>query len=74
MDTGCRRCGKRIAGVFASLRVQIILILLACYLIPSLTLSIFIQTTLIPGLKEISRLVLGVSKAKYVGAGSEAVD
>ncbi len=52
MDTGCRRRGKRIAGVFASLRVQIILILLACYLIPSLTLSIFIQTTLIPGLKE----------------------
>ena len=27
---------------------------------------------MIPGLKEISRLVLGVSKAKYVGAGSEA--
>ena len=27
---------------------------------------------MIPGLKEISRLILGVSKAKYVGAGSEA--
>ena len=27
---------------------------------------------MIPGLKEISRLVLGVSKAKYAGAGSEA--
>ena len=27
---------------------------------------------MIPGLKEISRLVLGVSKAKYVGTGSEA--
>ena len=27
---------------------------------------------MIPGLKEISRFVLGVSKAKYVGAGSEA--
>ena len=27
---------------------------------------------MIPGLKEISRLVLGVRKAKYVGAGSEA--
>ena len=26
---------------------------------------------MIPGLKEISRLILGVSKAKYVGAGSE---
>ncbi|MBR4502038.1 MAG: histidine kinase [Clostridia bacterium] len=54
MDTGSprpRRAG-RITGVFASLRVQIILILLACYLIPSLALSIFIQGTLIPGLKE----------------------
>lgn len=27
---------------------------------------------MIPGLKEISRLILGVSKAKYAGAGSEA--
>ena len=27
---------------------------------------------MIPGLKEISRLILGVSKAKYVGAGSKA--
>ena len=54
MDTGSRRprCVGRIAGVFASLRVQIILILLACYLIPSLVLIIFIQGTLIHGLKE----------------------
>ena len=54
MDMGSRRPKRagKITGVFASLRVQIILILLACYLIPSLALSIFIQGTLIPGLKE----------------------
>ena len=54
MDKGSRRPRRvgKIAGVFASLRVQIILILLACYLIPSLALIIFIQGTLIPGLKE----------------------
>ncbi len=49
-DAGQLRDGKRGRG-FASLRFQIILILLLCYLIPSLTLSIFIQTTLIPGLR-----------------------
>ena len=54
MDMGSMRPrrAERPAKVFASLRVQIILILLACYLIPSLALSIFIQGTLIPGLKE----------------------
>ncbi len=39
-------------AVFASLRVQIILLLLLCYLIPALTLSVFIQTALIPSLRE----------------------
>ena len=44
------RQGLRV--VFASLRMQIMLLLLTCYLIPALTLSVFIQTKLIPSLRE----------------------
>ena len=44
------RQGLRAA--FASLRMQIMLLLLTCYLIPALTLSVFIQTKLIPSLRE----------------------
>lgn len=42
---------QKIRAQFGSLRAQIIFLLVLCYLIPALSLSIFIQTTLIPGLR-----------------------
>ncbi|NLD83700.1 MAG: histidine kinase [Clostridiales bacterium] len=41
-----------IRSAFASLRVQITVLLVLCYLIPALVLSVFIQTVLMPGLRE----------------------
>ena len=38
-------------AALASLRVQIVVLLVLCWLIPALVLSVFIQTTLIPGLR-----------------------
>lgn len=52
MDQPIKRVPRRgLRALFSSLRGQIIVILVLCYLIPALTLSVFIQTTLIPSLR-----------------------
>ena len=43
-----RAPAQGIRAIFASLRVQIIVLLVLCYLIPVLVLSVFIQSTLLP--------------------------
>ena len=43
---------SRRRDAWMSLRVQITLLMVLCYLIPALTLSVFIQTTLLPGLRQ----------------------
>lgn len=50
--------GKSKRSFFASLRGQIITLLVLCYLIPALTLSVFIQTSLIPSLRNKTASVL----------------
>lgn len=46
-----RAPAQGIRAIFASLRVQIIVLLVLCYLIPVLVLSVFIQSTLLPGMR-----------------------
>ena len=60
-----RKNRRGLRAVFASLRVQIITLLVLCYLIPVLILSVFIQAALIPGLqrKTLSALTADVEHA-----------
>ena len=60
-----RKNRRGLRAVFASLRVQIITLLVLCYLIPVLILSVFIQAALIPGLqrKNLSALTADVEHA-----------
>ena len=45
------KSGQGIRAALASLRVQIVVLLVLCWLIPALVLSVFIQTSLIPALR-----------------------
>ena len=52
MEQEIRRVPRHgLRAFFTSLRAQIIVLLVACYLIPALALSVFIQTALIPSLR-----------------------
>ena len=46
-----RKTGSGIRTALASLRVQIVVLLVLCWLIPALVLSVFIQSSLIPALR-----------------------